>query len=107
MATSVFCTLSLPRFPFMPVADDSQSLIPNPQSPVASAKEPTRIAGMFDAIADRYDFLNHLLSAGLDRQWRKRAVAELQLTGRETVLDVCTGTADLALAAVMGRARAK
>jgi demethylmenaquinone methyltransferase / 2-methoxy-6-polyprenyl-1,4-benzoquinol methylase len=62
---------------------------------------------MFDAIADRYDFLNHLLSAGLDKQWRKRAVAALQLTGRETVLDLCTGTADLALAAMTGRARAK
>jgi demethylmenaquinone methyltransferase/2-methoxy-6-polyprenyl-1,4-benzoquinol methylase len=62
---------------------------------------------MFDAIADRYDFLNHLLSAGLDKQWRKRAVGALQLTGRETVLDLCTGTADLALAAMTGRARAK
>ena len=54
---------------------------------------------MFDAIATRYDFLNHLLSAGLDRQWRKRAIRELDLTGRETVLDLCTGTADLALEA--------
>ena len=62
---------------------------------------------MFDAIADRYDFLNHLLSAGLDKQWRKRAVDALQLTGRETVLDLCTGTADLALAATIGERRAK
>jgi demethylmenaquinone methyltransferase/2-methoxy-6-polyprenyl-1,4-benzoquinol methylase len=55
---------------------------------------------MFDAIAVHYDVLNHLLSAGLDRGWRKRAVETLQLSGRETVLDLCTGTADLALAAV-------
>jgi demethylmenaquinone methyltransferase/2-methoxy-6-polyprenyl-1,4-benzoquinol methylase len=55
---------------------------------------------MFDAIAARYDLLNHLLSAGLDRQWRRRAVAALHLSGREIVLDLCTGTADLALAAV-------
>lgn len=54
---------------------------------------------MFDAIAGRYDFLNHLLSAGIDRRWRTRATAALQLTGREVVLDVCTGTADLAIAA--------
>ena len=80
--------------------------IPNPQSPipVPPAKDPSRISGMFDAIAERYDFLNHLLSAGLDKQWRKRAVDALQLTGRETVLDLCTGTADLALAATSGRA---
>jgi demethylmenaquinone methyltransferase/2-methoxy-6-polyprenyl-1,4-benzoquinol methylase len=57
---------------------------------------------MFDAIADRYDFLNHLLSAGLDKRWRRRAVDVLQLTGRETVLDLCTGTADLAIAAMSG-----
>jgi demethylmenaquinone methyltransferase/2-methoxy-6-polyprenyl-1,4-benzoquinol methylase len=54
---------------------------------------------MFDAIAGRYDFLNHLLSAGLDKRWRRQAIDALKLTGRETVLDLCTGTADLALAA--------
>ncbi len=53
---------------------------------------------MFDAIARRYDFLNHFLSAGIDRQWRREAVRSLQLTGRERVLDVCTGTGDLAIA---------
>ena len=66
------------------------------------SKDPARIAGMFDAIAGRYDRLNHLLSAGLDRRWRRRAVRELGLTGRERVLDLCTGTADLAIAAVTG-----
>jgi demethylmenaquinone methyltransferase/2-methoxy-6-polyprenyl-1,4-benzoquinol methylase len=54
---------------------------------------------MFDAIAGHYDFLNHVLSAGIDRRWRKRAIRSLQLTGRERVLDLCTGTADLAIAA--------
>jgi demethylmenaquinone methyltransferase/2-methoxy-6-polyprenyl-1,4-benzoquinol methylase len=62
-------------------------------------KAPDRIAGMFDAIAPRYDLLNHLLSAGIDRRWRARAIASLGLTGRETVIDVCTGTADVALEA--------
>ena len=58
---------------------------------------------MFDAIAPRYDLLNHLLSAGIDRRWRAKAIASLQLTGRETLLDVCTGTADIALAAGTAR----
>jgi demethylmenaquinone methyltransferase/2-methoxy-6-polyprenyl-1,4-benzoquinol methylase len=71
------------------------------------SREPAVIAGMFDAIARRYDTLNHLLSAGLDRRWRARAVASLGLTGRERLLDMCTGTADLAIAAVTGRQRAK
>jgi demethylmenaquinone methyltransferase/2-methoxy-6-polyprenyl-1,4-benzoquinol methylase len=69
---------------------------------VSTSKDPARIAGMFDAIARRYDALNHLLSAGLDRRWRRRAVAALGLTGRERVLDMCTGTGDLAVAAVSG-----
>src|ERR1700730_7849219 len=64
------------------------------------SKSPERIAGMFDAIAGRYDLLNHLLSAGIDRRWRKRAIEALSLTGRERVLDLCTGTADLAIAAI-------
>jgi demethylmenaquinone methyltransferase / 2-methoxy-6-polyprenyl-1,4-benzoquinol methylase len=67
------------------------------------SKSPARIAGMFDAIARRYDFLNHFLSAGLDRRWRRRAIASLRLTGSETLLDVCAGTGDVALAAAAAR----
>ncbi len=63
----------------------------------APDKAPDRIAGMFDAIAPRYDFLNHFLSAGIDRRWRAKAIRTLGLTGRETLVDVCTGTADVAL----------
>jgi demethylmenaquinone methyltransferase/2-methoxy-6-polyprenyl-1,4-benzoquinol methylase len=63
-------------------------------------KSPSRIAGMFDAIAPKYDLLNHVLSAGLDRRWRARAICELGLPPGARVLDLCTGTADLALAAV-------
>lgn len=58
---------------------------------------------MFDAIAERYDLLNHVLSAGIDRRWRARAIRALSLTGRERVLDLCTGTADLAIAAIDAR----
>jgi demethylmenaquinone methyltransferase / 2-methoxy-6-polyprenyl-1,4-benzoquinol methylase len=63
-------------------------------------KDPARIAGMFDAIAPRYDVLNRVLSAGFDTRWRARAIRALVLSGTETVLDLCTGTADVAIAAV-------
>ena len=55
---------------------------------------------MFDAIAPRYDFLNHVLSAGMDRGWRDRAVDALSLSSGARVLDLCTGTGDLAIAIV-------
>jgi demethylmenaquinone methyltransferase/2-methoxy-6-polyprenyl-1,4-benzoquinol methylase len=58
---------------------------------------------MFDTIAPRYDFLNHLLSAGIDRRWRRRAIRALNLTGKEQLLDLCAGTGDLAIAALEAR----
>jgi demethylmenaquinone methyltransferase/2-methoxy-6-polyprenyl-1,4-benzoquinol methylase len=55
---------------------------------------------MFDAIAQRYDFLNHVLSGGADWYWRWRAVRALRLGPSHTVLDLCTGTGDFALEAL-------
>ena len=69
-----------------------------PPDPHHAHRAPDEIAGMFDRIAGRYDLLNRVLSAGRDRTWRARAVETLQLQGGETVLDLCTGTADLLLA---------
>jgi demethylmenaquinone methyltransferase/2-methoxy-6-polyprenyl-1,4-benzoquinol methylase len=60
-------------------------------------KSPAKIAGMFDAIAGRYDLLNTVLSGGMDRYWRRLMISSLQLTGKERLLDVCTGTADVAI----------
>jgi demethylmenaquinone methyltransferase/2-methoxy-6-polyprenyl-1,4-benzoquinol methylase len=74
-----------------------------PRNVTEISRQPDRIAGMFDAIAARYDLLNHLLSAGIDRYWRRRAIAALRLAGGERVLDVCTGTGDLAIAARAAR----
>lgn len=65
----------------------------------ARDKAPAKIAGMFDAIAERYDLLNLVLSGGMDRYWRNRAIASLRLNGSDRLLDVCTGTADVAIGA--------
>ncbi len=55
------------------------------------------IRAMFDAIAPRYDLLNRLLSLGIDRRWRTFAVRQLQIPAAGWVLDVATGTGDVAL----------
>ena len=54
------------------------------------------IQRMFGQIAPRYDFLNHLLSMNVDRYWRRQCVRKAPPTGEEPILDVCTGTGDLA-----------
>lgn len=59
-----------------------------------------QVASMFNNIAGKYDFLNHFLSAGVDAWWRKKAVNELQDANPEMILDVATGTGDLALEAM-------
>ena len=52
---------------------------------------------MFDRIARRYDFVNRVLSLGIDKSWRRKTVRALQLGERPRVLDVATGTGDLAI----------
>ena len=58
-----------------------------------------QVAKMFDNIAARYDFLNHFLSLGIDILWRKRAVREIGKVSPKTILDIATGTGDLAVEA--------
>jgi demethylmenaquinone methyltransferase/2-methoxy-6-polyprenyl-1,4-benzoquinol methylase len=72
---------------------------------VVEEKRPQTIARMFDAIAARYDLLNHLLSGGADWYWRWRAVRALRIRPGDKVLDLCTGTGDLAIE-VLRRTRA-
>jgi demethylmenaquinone methyltransferase / 2-methoxy-6-polyprenyl-1,4-benzoquinol methylase len=60
--------------------------------------EPTAIKGMFDRIAPVYDVMNRVMTAGLDRRWRKLAVSEVVWPG-DRVLDACCGTGDLAVEA--------
>ena len=61
-------------------------------------KSGERIRPMFAAIADRYDRMNHLLSLNIDRYWRWWTVHKVAPAGDAPILDVCTGTGDLALA---------
>jgi demethylmenaquinone methyltransferase/2-methoxy-6-polyprenyl-1,4-benzoquinol methylase len=60
-------------------------------------KSVARIAGMFNDIAPHYDFLNHFLSLGFDYLWRWRLVREVAKRKPQHILDVATGTGDLAL----------
>ena len=64
----------------------------------SSLSKKEQVATMFDNIAGNYDFLNHFLSLGIDIFWRKRLVRKLQKQKPRNILDVATGTADLAIA---------
>jgi demethylmenaquinone methyltransferase/2-methoxy-6-polyprenyl-1,4-benzoquinol methylase len=68
------------------------------QNSDATKKE--QVASMFNNISGTYDFLNHFLSMGIDRIWRKIAIRELLKNKPSHILDVATGTGDLAIAAL-------
>jgi demethylmenaquinone methyltransferase/2-methoxy-6-polyprenyl-1,4-benzoquinol methylase len=70
---------------------------PKPPDPLLDKRE-ARIRGMFGAIAPSYDLLNHLLSLNIDRYWRWRTTRLVPPSGSAPILDLCTGTGDLALA---------
>jgi demethylmenaquinone methyltransferase/2-methoxy-6-polyprenyl-1,4-benzoquinol methylase len=59
-----------------------------------------QVARMFDNISDNYDFLNHFLSLGIDKGWRKKAIRLLKPYSPKTILDVATGTGDFAIQAL-------
>ena len=65
---------------------------------VAVDKTNNRVQKMFGQIAPRYDRMNHLLSMNVDRYWRWRTVRMLRPAGESPILDICTGTGDLAIA---------
>ena len=72
--------------------------MPSNHPPIGEAEgKAEAVEDMFDAVAPRYDLLNRVLSAGIDRYWRSRAVRTLRGEQPRRVLDVATGTADLAL----------
>ncbi|MFZ5553808.1 MAG: bifunctional demethylmenaquinone methyltransferase/2-methoxy-6-polyprenyl-1,4-benzoquinol methylase UbiE [Bacteroidota bacterium] len=59
-----------------------------------------QVAEMFDNISKRYDFLNHLLSLGIDKGWRRKAIRILKDEEIHSLLDIATGTGDFAIAAL-------
>jgi len=61
-------------------------------------KSGSRVKRMFGQIAPKYDRMNHLLSMNVDRYWRWRTVRRVAPQGTSPILDICTGTGDLALA---------
>lgn len=61
-------------------------------------RDPERVARMFTEVSRRYDLLNHLLSGGRDRAWRRTAVRMARPAGARRILDLATGTGDLAFA---------
>lgn len=76
--------------------DSVQPVVPFRDSKLAKKQQ---IEEMFDKIAFRYDFLNRLLSLGIDRSWRKKALSYLAPIKPQHLLDVATGTADVAIMA--------
>lgn len=70
-----------------------------PYKELATGKK-EQVAQMFNNIAGKYDFLNHFLSAGIDRSWRRKAIDELSEVKPRNILDVATGTGDLAFEAL-------
>lgn len=66
----------------------------------ASKSKKEEVAEMFNNISKRYDFLNHFLSLGIDKIWRKKAITELKEINPSRILDIATGTGDFALAAL-------
>jgi demethylmenaquinone methyltransferase/2-methoxy-6-polyprenyl-1,4-benzoquinol methylase len=72
------------------------SVVPNHKADTGKKQQ---VAEMFDDIAHRYDFMNRFLSAGIDKGWRRKALKELIPFEPSTMLDVATGTAEVALMA--------
>ncbi|MEI6236437.1 MAG: ubiquinone/menaquinone biosynthesis methyltransferase [Planctomycetota bacterium] len=79
----------------------SETAIPHSESTQRNAggKSADEVREMFSRVSERYDFLNHFLSMGLDILWRRRAAREaVGLGAGDTLADLCTGTGDLAFA---------
>lgn len=79
------------------MSTSSKVVVPLPESDLNKKEQ---VAGMFDRIAGKYDFLNHLLSMGIDKGWRKKAIKSIAPIQPKHILDVATGTGDFAIASL-------
>jgi demethylmenaquinone methyltransferase/2-methoxy-6-polyprenyl-1,4-benzoquinol methylase len=70
-----------------------------------SKNKKEQVADMFNSIAHKYDFLNHLLSLGIDVYWRNKAIEELKKDKPQLILDIATGTGDFAITALKAQPR--
>lgn len=77
----------------------NESYLPSP------SEKKQYVKSMFDRVASRYDFLNHLLSLGIDIYWRRQALKLINFKMNPRLLDLATGTGDVAVAAVKNGAR--
>lgn len=77
------------------MVEDKKVIKPYNEEGVTKKEE---VAEMFNNISRRYDFLNHFLSLGIDKIWRKKAVKQLKQLNPEYILDIATGTGDFAVA---------
>jgi demethylmenaquinone methyltransferase/2-methoxy-6-polyprenyl-1,4-benzoquinol methylase len=67
---------------------------------LANKSKKEEVAEMFDNISARYDFLNHFLSLGIDKIWRRKAIKQLKSIQPKKIIDIATGTGDFAIAAL-------
>ncbi len=80
----------------VPESNPAAKIVPDTASNLSKKEQ---VAEMFNNIAGRYDFLNHFLSMGIDKGWRKKAIAEVAQIKPASILDVATGTGDMSIAA--------
>jgi len=66
----------------------------------ANKSKKEEVAEMFDNISARYDFLNHFLSLGIDKIWRRKAIKQLRSIQPKKIIDIATGTGDFAIASL-------
>ncbi|MDB5252924.1 MAG: ubiE [Flaviaesturariibacter sp.] len=89
----------IPSFPLLPLPRMSQFAHDDIKPFSSSTDKTSQVSEMFDTIAGRYDFMNRFLSLGIDRTWRKKAIRLFRDDRPQHMLDVATGTADMALRA--------